>query len=62
MKLRHSEPYTRLRQQAYPKIGDQLDAIFKLAKHMKDSGEELPTEVTEWLDRCQAVKDKFPKR
>ncbi|WP_198958957.1 hypothetical protein [Candidimonas nitroreducens] len=40
---------------------DQLDAIYKLAQAMRDAGTPLPPEVEQWIDACQAVKQKYPK-
>lgn len=49
------------RKAAYPDIGDQLDAIMKLAQHLQGSGVTLPSEVQQWVSACQAVKDRYPK-
>ena len=62
MKIRHSEPYKPLRAAAYPKITDQLDAVFKLAEHLRSQGMTMPADVDDWIDQCRAVKDKYPSR
>lgn len=62
MKIRHSEDPAALRKRAYPPVGDQLDAVMKLAKALSEQGITLPAEVTAWVDQCQAVKEKFKKR
>lgn len=53
--------YRELRARAYPPVRDQLDAIYKLAQAMRDAGTPLPPEVEQWIDACQAVKQKYPK-
>lgn len=47
------------RANAYPPMGDQLDAIFKLAKYLQDRGEDLPEEVNDWIQLCQHVKNTY---
>lgn len=59
MKVTVEQNYRQLRQEAYEDIGNQLDAVFKLAKALKEQGIELPVDTISWIDSCQAVKDKF---
>ncbi len=59
MKIQHKEPHGPLRAAAYPPITDQIDAIFKLAKALREQGINLPPDVTDWIDKCQTVKDKY---
>lgn len=61
MKLEIEQKYSDFRSKHYASIGDQLDAIFKMAKSLKESGTELPEDVLLWIDDCQSVKDKYPK-
>lgn len=61
MKLKHSEPYAPIRAKEYPAIGDQLDAVFKLALALKEQGVVLPPETQAWVEQCQAVKERHPK-
>ena len=61
MKIKHSEPYGPLRAMAYPKIGEQLDAVMKLAAALRDQGIELPPETAQWVERCESVKRTFKK-
>ena len=61
MKLSINQDYRLLRHNAYPSLGDQLDAIFKLAKHLSDSGVELPEDVLSWINDCQSTKEAYPK-
>lgn len=42
-------------------ISDQLDVLYKLAKSMRESGFEMPIEVVDWIDSCNAIKEKFKK-
>lgn len=62
MKIKHTEPYAPLRARAYPEVGEQLDAIVKMAAALKEQGFEMPSETIAWLNKCQAVKSKFSKR
>lgn len=61
MIIQIKQNYAGLRKGEYPSSGDQLDAVFKLAKALKDAGIELPADTLAWIDQCQAVKDKYPK-
>ncbi|MCX5592788.1 hypothetical protein [Alcaligenes endophyticus] len=61
MKIYHNpNNYAERRRQEYPDIGDQLDAVFKLAQHMRETGQKLPPDVGKWVDECAAVKQKYP--
>lgn len=62
MIIRHSEPYAPLRAAAYPPIGEQLDAIMKMAHALHEQGISLPPETCEWVGRCMAVKETYPKQ
>ena len=53
--------YTYHRMKAYPEMGEQLDAIFKLAKALHAQGLILPSDTLAWLDEVQSVKDAYPK-
>lgn len=61
MKIRHHEDYRPLRATAYPPIGDQLDAIYKLAQALAVQGFVIPAEVQAWIDKCKKVKATYPK-
>lgn len=61
MKIRHEEDYRELRKREYPAVGDQLDAMVKLARAMTDAGIELPADVAQWVAKCEAVKAKYRK-
>jgi hypothetical protein len=61
MKVTVKQDYRELRQADYLPTGNQLDAVFKLAKALKDTGMDLPEDVISWVDHCQSVKEKFPK-
>lgn len=51
--------YQELRQEEYPPIGDQLDAIMKWAFTETEIG--LPEELKSLAGQCMAVKSKYPK-
>lgn len=61
MKIKFRRDYRELRRAAYPSIGDQLDAVIKLAQHLQGAGMTLPDEVSAWVESCQRVKDAHPK-
>jgi len=61
MKIRHSEPYANLRRQEYPAVGEQLDAVLKMAQALQEQGIELPKETQTWIAQCQAVKQRYAK-
>lgn len=53
--------YTYHRMKAYPPTGDQLDAVFKLAKALQAQGISLPADTVAWINEVQSVKDTYPK-
>lgn len=55
LKLKHVEDYRKLRKQAYPAIGDQLDALW----HAMDENEIQRIEP--FYSMIKEVKDKYPK-
>lgn len=61
MKITVEQNYAELRKSNYPATGEQFDALFKLARAMREAGLELPTDVVAWIERCQAIKDQYPK-
>nr|WP_149026076.1 hypothetical protein [Paenalcaligenes hominis] len=60
MIINHSRDYREARKSGYPEIGDQLDAVFKLAQYLQDIGHPLPPETSRWIEQCQQVKDQYP--
>jgi len=62
MKIRHTEPYAPLRRQAYPSVGEQLDAVLKMAQALQQQGITLPDETQAWIAQCQAVKQRYAKQ
>lgn len=61
MKIQHDEDYRKLRRAAYPPVGEQLDAVYKLARAMRDSDVALPSEVEAWMAQLARVKETFKK-
>jgi hypothetical protein len=55
LKLKHTEDYKKLRREAYPPIGEQLDALW----HAMNSGTMAKAEP--FYSMIKAVKDKFNK-
>ena len=52
--------YKQSRVEAYPELGDQLDAIMKgLEAYSK--GESLPQDTLDWIDTCRTIKQTYPK-
>lgn len=45
----------------YPAIGDQLDAVFRLAEALRAAGMALPPDTLAWIDTLNAVKTANPK-
>lgn len=62
MIINHSRDYREVRKAEYPDIGDQLDAVFKLAQYLQDLGHPLPPETRHWIEQCQQVKDQYPAK
>ncbi len=55
------EAYKDKRRDAYPPIGDQLDALLKGFQSLKAGGEILPAELDSILSDWNAVKASNPK-
>lgn len=53
--------YRQERAEAYPGIGDQLDAILKTFNHLRMNGIDLPQEMDNLLGKWLAVKSAHPK-
>ena len=47
------------RREAYPPVGDQLDAILKWIKLKQQDGEQLPVELSNIITEWDAVKVKY---
>lgn len=56
-----TEAYKDKRRDAYPPIGDQLDAILKGFESLKAGGETLPAELDSIISDWNAVKTSYPK-
>lgn len=61
MKITVQQDYAELRKANYPATGEQLDALFKLARAMREAGVDMPAEVVAWIEDCQSIKDLYPK-
>lgn len=53
--------YKNQRLNAYPAIPDQMDAVFKMAEALSQSGIQLPADTVAWIEQCRAVKNTYPK-
>jgi hypothetical protein len=62
MKIVHDPDPRPLRAKAYPPLADQLDAAMKGLAALAKQGIALPDETTSWINQCQAVKDRYPKK
>lgn len=60
MIINHKRCYKESRRSEYPDIGDQLDAVYKLAKALQGTI-ELPVDVLKWIADIDEVKTKFKK-
>jgi len=56
-----SADYASFREQEYPIVGSQLDAIMKGFQSLAEQDYPLPKVTQEWIKHCVAVKTKFPK-
>ena len=54
-------PHTKLRRVAYPEVGEQLDALMKVIKNLSDQGVDIGNEGRELIEKCEHVKDQYPK-
>lgn len=61
LKIQHDEDYRRLRAQAYPSLGEQFDAVYKMACALRDQGVQLPEETLDWLSAVEHVKKTYKK-
>lgn len=61
MKIQHKEDYRQRRKSEYPPVGDQLDAVYKMAIALQEVGIELPADVAAWVNQIQSIKSKYPK-
>lgn len=61
MKIQHKENYKQRRKAEYPAIEDQIDAIYKMAVKLQNSGVDLPMETNDWLSAIDTIKKKYPK-
>ena len=57
----HVPDYAELRQGAYPFMGDQLDAIWKISKALKDADIDIGVDGEAMLTQILAVKTTHPK-
>lgn len=53
--------YVRQRREAYPLIGDQLDALWKIINQLRLEGTNLPQEGDDLLNQILAVKKTYKK-
>ncbi len=56
-----NEAYKDKRRDAYPPVGDQLDALLKGFESLKAGGEILPTELDSILEDWSAVKTTYSR-
>lgn len=61
MKITHDPDPRPLRVKAYPTVGDQLDAIWKIVNALL-TGDEPTADAIAVRDAVAAVKVKYPKR
>lgn len=62
--INHTSDYRQRRSEEYQRPPDQLDAIFKGFKAIRDAnipGLTLPQDTLDWIARIEAVKEKLPK-
>jgi hypothetical protein len=59
--LRHRTDYADHRRAGYPPIGDQLDAVMKIARALAAQGIQLPPDAMAVVEKCEAVKARYRK-
>lgn len=60
--IRISGDARRRRAHEYMSVGDQMDAIAKGFRALQQQGFSLPAATQQWLDDCEAIKARLPKR
>lgn len=60
--VRISADPRRLRARKYMPAGDQLDAIAAGFRAILTAGMPLPSKTIEWVEHCEAVKTRLPKK
>lgn len=61
MIIKHQSNYINRRKEKYPEIGDQLDLLYKGFVQMHNEGFSLPTEIIQWINQIQTIKETYPK-
>jgi hypothetical protein len=61
MKINHSTDPRPLRAKDYMPTGDQIDAILKGFRAIRDAGITLPAETLDWMEHCERVKSTYKK-
>jgi hypothetical protein len=54
-------PYKERRRREYPSVADQIDAIYKMALHLKSRGVSIGEEASAWVENVKKVKEDHPK-
>lgn len=60
VRLHHATPHGSHRVEDYPQVGEALDAISKALRAIID-GKPIPQDAVDWVQRCEAVKARYPK-
>jgi hypothetical protein len=53
--------YIGKRRELYPDQDEQLDALWKMVKYLKDNGTDIGTDAQSILDKISAAKLQYPK-
>lgn len=56
-----TQAYRDKRERGYPKVGDQLDAIYKAFKHLQSSNVDIGDAGKGWVQVIDDVKSANPK-
>jgi hypothetical protein len=62
MKIIHYDDHVKARAAAYPDVGDQLDALWKLFNHLYEAGEFPVPAAQAMRERLADVKARYPKK
>ncbi len=58
---RVNKDYIRDRSRSYPVTDDQIDAIYKGFKYLKENGTDIGPDASAWVQSIEDIKTNFPK-
>lgn len=61
MKIILKKDYAEERRKMYQDVGEQLDALYEMARFLKNQGYEFPEKVNAWIEYVNSVKESIKK-